>query len=84
MSSYLNVNSATQERTTPGVGERTRTNPDVGERARTPAHGCEGYSTLIVPPTPEFPMAIQSFGRTPETINKRKPKKETEQFVAVR
>jgi hypothetical protein len=35
MSSYLNVNFATQARTTPGVGERTRTNPDAGEQART-------------------------------------------------
>ena len=35
MSSYLDVNFATQARTTPGVGERVRTNPDVGEHART-------------------------------------------------
>jgi hypothetical protein len=63
MSSYLNVNSATQAQTTPGVGERTRTNPDAGELVRTPAHACGDYSTLIAPPTPELPMAIQSFGR---------------------
>jgi hypothetical protein len=34
MSSYLNVNSATQAQTTPGIGEQTRTIPDAGERAR--------------------------------------------------
>ena len=50
MSSYLNVNFATQARMTPGVGERTRTNPDAGELARTEVQvKCRYYINLDSP-----------------------------------